>query len=76
MITDEATRYRFKAIGRHVRYVHSGSENSLKAFMWYDGETYESRTFRFYAKFFRGFKRVENKLAAVFRKRGGNSRGM
>lgn len=35
------------AIGRHVRYVHSGSENSLKAFMWYNGETYESRTFRF-----------------------------
>ena len=40
-------RYNFKAIGRHVRYVHSGSENSLKAFLWYDGETYESRTFRF-----------------------------
>lgn len=40
-------RYHFKAIGRHVRYVHSGSENSLKAFMWYDGETYESKTFRF-----------------------------
>lgn len=40
-------RYNFKAIGRHVRYVHSGSENSLKAFMWYDGETYESKTFRF-----------------------------
>lgn len=36
-----------RAIGRHVRYVHSGSENSLKAFMWYNGETYESRTFRF-----------------------------
>ena len=36
-----------RAIGRHVRYVHSGSENSLKAFMWYEGETYESRTFRF-----------------------------
>ena len=36
-----------RVIGRHVRYVHSGSENSLKAFMWYDGETYESRTFRF-----------------------------
>lgn len=36
-----------KVIGRHVRYVHSGSENSLKAFMWYDGETYESKTFRF-----------------------------
>ena len=42
-----AKRYNFKAIGRHVRYVHSGSENSLKAFLWYDGETYESRTFRF-----------------------------
>ena len=40
-------RYDIKAIGRHVRYVHSGSENSLKAFLWYDGETYESRTFRF-----------------------------
>ncbi len=41
-------RYKnIKAIGRHVRYVHSGSENSLKAFMWYEGETYESRTFRF-----------------------------
>ena len=40
-------RYNFKAIGRHVRYVHSGSENSLKAFLWYDGETYESKTFRF-----------------------------
>jgi len=40
-------RYQFKAIGRHIRYVHSGSENSLKAFMWYDGETYESKTFRF-----------------------------
>ncbi|MBD5632261.1 MAG: sugar kinase [Clostridia bacterium] len=43
-----AKRYpNIKAIGRHVRYVHSGSENSLKAFMWYEGETYESRTFRF-----------------------------
>ena len=40
-------KYNFKAIGRHVRTVHSGSENSLKAFMWYDGETYESKTFRF-----------------------------
>ncbi len=40
-------RYNFKAIGRHVRYVHSGSENSLKAFMWYGGKTYESRVFRF-----------------------------
>lgn len=42
-----AQKYNFKAIGRHVRYVHSGSENSLKAFLWYDGETYESKTFRF-----------------------------
>ncbi len=40
-------RYDIKVIGRHIRYVHSGSENSLKAFMWYDGETQESRTFRF-----------------------------
>lgn len=40
-------RYNFKAIGRHVRYVHSGSENSLKAYLWYGGKTYESRTFRF-----------------------------
>ena len=40
-------KFDIKAIGRHVRYVHSGSENSLKAFMWYDGETYESNTFRF-----------------------------
>ena len=40
-------RFDIKAIGRHVRYVHSGSENSLKAFLWYDGETYESNTFRF-----------------------------
>jgi len=42
-----ADRYDFKAIGRHVRYVHSGSENSLKAYLWYDGKTYESKTFRF-----------------------------
>ncbi|MCM1466684.1 MAG: sugar kinase [Alistipes sp.] len=40
-------RYHFKAIGRHVRYVHSGSENSLKAYLWYDGKTHESKTFRF-----------------------------
>lgn len=42
-----AKRYNFKAIARHVRYVHSGSENSLKAFLWYDGKTYESKTYRF-----------------------------
>ena len=36
-----------KCIARHVRYAHSGSENSLKAFMWYDGHTFESRMFTF-----------------------------
>ena len=34
-------------IARHVRYAHSGSENSLKAFMWYGGKTYESKLFTF-----------------------------
>jgi len=36
-----------KCIARHVRYAHSGSENSLKAYMWYDGQTYESKLFTF-----------------------------
>ena len=36
-----------KCIARHVRFVHSGSENSLKAFMWYDGHTFESKQFTF-----------------------------
>ena len=36
-----------KCIGRHVRYAHSGSENSLKAFMWYEGHTFESRMYTF-----------------------------
>ena len=36
-----------KCIARHVRYAHSGSENSLKAFMWYDGHTFESKQFTF-----------------------------
>lgn len=36
-----------KCIGRHVRYVHSGSENSLKAFMWYEDHTFESRLYTF-----------------------------
>ncbi len=36
-----------KCIGRHVRYALSGSENSLKAFMWYQGHTFESRLFTF-----------------------------
>lgn len=36
-----------KCIARHVRYAHSGSENSLKAFMWYEGHTFESKLFNF-----------------------------
>ncbi|MBQ6239806.1 MAG: sugar kinase [Firmicutes bacterium] len=34
-------------IARHVRYAISGSENSLKAFMWYKGHTFESKLFTF-----------------------------
>lgn len=37
-----------KCIARHVRYAHSGSENSLKAYMWYKDKTYESRLFTFH----------------------------
>lgn len=36
-----------RCIARHIRYTHSGSENSLMAYMWLDGEVYESRTLRF-----------------------------
>ncbi|MBR6325428.1 MAG: sugar kinase [Lachnospiraceae bacterium] len=36
-----------RCIARHVRYAHSGSENSLKAYLWYDGHTYESKLFTF-----------------------------
>ena len=36
-----------KCIARHVRYVHSGSENSLMAYMWYRNHTFESRLFTF-----------------------------
>ncbi len=36
-----------KCIGRHVRYTHSGTENSLKAYLWLNGQTYESKLFRF-----------------------------
>ena len=32
-----------KCIARHVRYAHSGSENSLMAYMWYQGHTFESK---------------------------------
>ena len=36
-----------KCIARHVRYAHSGSENSLMAYMWYEGHTFESKLFTF-----------------------------
>ncbi|MBR1472320.1 MAG: sugar kinase [Lachnospiraceae bacterium] len=36
-----------KCIARHVRYAHSGSENSLKAFLWYGDHTFESKLFTF-----------------------------
>ena len=36
-----------QCIARHVRYAHSGSENSLKAYMWYQGHTFESKLFTF-----------------------------
>ncbi len=43
-----AERYpNLKCIARHVRYAHSGSENSLKAFMWYENHTFESKLFTF-----------------------------
>ena len=37
-----------KCIARHVRYAHSGSENSLMAYMWYEGHTFESKRFTFH----------------------------
>jgi len=36
-----------KCIARHVRYAHSGSENSLRAYLWYEGRTWESKLFTF-----------------------------
>ena len=30
-----------------ITAAHSGSENSLKAFMWYDGHTFESKLYTF-----------------------------
>ena len=42
------TRYpNLKCIARHVRCAHTGSENSLMAFMWYEGHTFESKLFTF-----------------------------
>lgn len=37
-----------QCIARHVRTAHNVSENSLKAFMWYKGKTYESKQFSFH----------------------------
>ena len=36
-----------KCLARHVRYAHTGSENSLMAYMWYQGHTFESKLFTF-----------------------------
>lgn len=36
-----------RCIARHVREVRSSSENSLKAYLWLNGETYESKTISF-----------------------------
>ena len=36
-----------RCIARHVRYVHSGSENSMKAYLWYEDHTFESKLFTF-----------------------------
>ena len=36
-----------KCIARHVRHAYTGSENSLMAYMWYSGHTFESRLFTF-----------------------------
>jgi 2-dehydro-3-deoxygluconokinase len=36
-----------KCIARHVRFAHTGSENSLMAYMWYQNHTFESRLFTF-----------------------------
>ena len=40
-------QYHMKAIARTVRYVHSGSNNSLKAFYYADGMSYESKSLNF-----------------------------
>lgn len=40
-------QFHFHAIARTVRFAHSGSNNSLMAFLHMDGETYESNTMNF-----------------------------
>lgn len=40
-------QFHFKAIARHVRFVHSGSNNSLMGYFFLNGKTYESRLMNF-----------------------------
>lgn len=40
-------QFHFKAIARTVRFVHSGSNNSLMAYLYMNGETFESTKFNF-----------------------------
>lgn len=40
-------QYHMKAIARTVRYAHSGSNNSLKAYYYTNGQTYESKLINF-----------------------------
>jgi len=40
-------QFQFKAIARHVRFVHSGSNNSLMGYLYLDGKTYESQLMNF-----------------------------
>ena len=37
-----------KCIARHVRFTHSSSKNSLKAYMYYQGKTFESPLYTFH----------------------------
>ena len=42
------TRYpNLKCIAWYVRFTHSGSENSLMVYMWYEGLVFESKQFTF-----------------------------
>ena len=44
-----ADRYpNIKCIARHVRFAHSCSENSLMAYLWLNGKTYESKRLTFH----------------------------
>lgn len=40
-------QFHFKAIARHVRFVHSGSNNSLQGYLFLDGKTYQSKLMNF-----------------------------